>query len=149
MRSLQTACSSSGRAHFVAAIGCCAVVSSASSMPVGKSAHAVWLTSEIPTTEDKSRCKAWYTLPVFTGRKHALSCNAFRQHGHWTRVLGTHYPCSRAVNTAREHGWSKEACVLPQIRAVITAAPYTPVFTDRVDGPRSQVMWTGAREHDP
>ena len=33
--------SSSGWAHFMAARGCCAVVSSVCSMPVGKSAHAV------------------------------------------------------------------------------------------------------------
>ena len=40
MRSLKTASSSSGRAHFVAAKGCFQV-SSASSMPVRRSAHAV------------------------------------------------------------------------------------------------------------
>jgi len=43
MRLLQTACSSSGRAHFVAARGCCSVVSFASSTLVVKSAHAVQL----------------------------------------------------------------------------------------------------------
>jgi len=51
MRSLQTACSNSGRVHFVAATGCGAVVSSVSSTPVGKSAHAVKF-----ETEDSSCC---------------------------------------------------------------------------------------------
>jgi len=53
--------------------------------------------------------------PVNTARKHgyrldthvlgavlaswqkALSCNTFCQHGPLTRVIGIHYPCSRAV----------------------------------------------------
>jgi len=33
-----------------------------------------------------------------------LSCNAFCEHGPWTLVLGSHYPCSRAVFTGRIHG---------------------------------------------
>jgi len=37
----------------------------------------------------------------------ALYDSAFCKHGPWIRMLDTHYPCSRAVNTAvngREHG---------------------------------------------
>jgi len=37
-------------------------------------------------------------------RQQALHDNAFCQQGPWTRVLGAHYPCSRAANTVRERG---------------------------------------------
>jgi len=42
----------------------------------------------------------------------------------------------------REHGRST--------RPVFTGAQYIlPVFTGRVDGPCSRLVWTGAREHGP
>jgi len=46
----------------------------------------------------------------------------YRLHGPWTRVRCSLYPCSRAVFTARGHGWKKRNRVHgPRTRVVNTA----------------------------
>jgi len=112
-----------------------------------------WATfiSTLKTYLFNSAFKARFSLPVITGRRYSLSAQPVNtiiimEFGIWTpmfmslaghpyyprrSVIMTHYPWTRAVLTARDSVY----------RAF--------VFTVRVDGPFSRVMWTGAREHGP
>jgi len=62
-----------------------------------------------------------------------------------------HYPCSRAVNTTREHGFHFGIpCSRPSTRPPFTGARYSlPVFMGRAHGPCLPARWTGDREHGP
>ena len=96
--------------------------------------------------------RAVSTAPVSTGRagKNALHDNAFCEHGPWTRALGTHYPCSRAVNMARArraHGRSKDTSVQISKRTANTSAQNGIRRSTGIGQPCSRPVEPGAELH--
>jgi len=82
---------------------------------------------------------------VFMGREKGRPTRVL----FWTTVFAG--PCSRPMNTAREHGWLKDAC---ENTPVNTACPQgsclrVPVNTTRQHGPSTRPVnvFTSTREH--